>query len=143
MWEYLGRVGTALIVAGLVLTFGFVGFGPVLILLGVLLILIRRARVLLPSRVMSLLIGGLAGLIVWYCLLPLACTTTQGGDLASNLESLVRLRSHTTCSTVFGLTSPGGGWALVIGCVIGLGVGVLTAHVAQLHGVRDRALSRK
>jgi hypothetical protein len=144
MWEYVGRVGVALIVAGVVLTFGFIGVGPALVLLGILLILVRRARVL-PSKIMTILIGGVAGLIAWYCVLPLGCTTTDIGDSTlSRLGSSVFIEHSTTvCSTAFGLRSPGGGWALVIGCVIGLGVGVLTAHAAQPHGARDRALLRK
>jgi len=114
MWEYVGRVGVVLIAAGLVLTFGLIGLGPALLLLGILLIVIRRAWVL-PSRGMSILIGGVAGLIAWYCVLPLGCTTTG-------------------CSTLLGLPSPGGAWALLAGGVIGLGVGLLTAHATKDHG---------
>jgi len=114
MWEYVGRVGVVLIAAGLVLTFGFIGVGLALILLGMLLILIRRAWVL-PSRGVSIFTGGVAGLIAWYCVLPLGCTTTA-------------------CSTLLGLPSPGGAWALLAGSVIGLGVGLFTGHVTKDHG---------
>lgn len=140
MWEYVGRVGTALIVAGIVLTFGFIGVGPALLLLGVLLILIRRARVL-PSRVMTILIGGVAGLIAWYCMLPLGCTTTDVGDVTlSGLGPPVLVQHSTTmCSTAFGLPSPGGGWALVVGCVIGIGVAIFTAHATHIDADRDLA----
>jgi len=114
MWEHMGRVGVVLIAPGLVLTVGFIGLGPVLVLLGILLILIRRAWVL-PSRGMSILIGVVAGLTAWYYVLPLGCDATA-------------------CSTLLGLPSPGGGWALLAGCVVGLGVGLFTAHATKDHG---------
>ena len=140
MWEYVGRVGTALIVVGLVLTVGFIGLGPALVLLGVLLVLIRRARVL-PSKIMTALIGGMAGLVAWYCVLPLGCTTTDIGDstLSRLGSSVVTQHSTTVCSTVFGLPSPGGGWALVIGSVIGLVAVIFTAHATHVDADRDLA----
>jgi hypothetical protein len=81
-----------------------------LVLLGILLFLVRRQRVL-PTKLRAVVMGLLAGLIGWYCLLPLGCTTSsvpRGPDLSD----------VTTCTTLFNLPSPNALWAIVVGCLI-------------------------
>ena len=121
MKHQLLPIGLGFVAVGAILTLGFLGVGPALVLVGILLALIDRAR-LHPSRAMVVLIGGLAGIIGWYCALPLGCTTTAttvGGATVGG----------TSCTSIVGLPSSGG-WALMAGGVIGLGAAVVAARIS-------------
>ena len=121
MKHQLLPIGLGFVAVGAILTLGLLGLGPALVLVGTLLALIDRAR-LHPSRVMVVLIGGLAGIIGWYCTLPLGCTTTATTVGGATVGS-------TSCMSIVGVPSSGG-WALIAGGVVGLGAGVLAARIS-------------
>jgi hypothetical protein len=125
----LQATGWTLVVLGGLLTFGFIGFGPPLILAGFLCLLIRRQRVL-PSTLQAVVMGLIAGVIGWYCLIPLGCTSrairTGFPDVAGT----------TTCTTLFNLTPPGDRVAVAAGCLAAIVVAVVSARLGR--GVSTR-----
>ena len=121
-------LGLALIIIGGILTIGFIGFGPPLVLAGILFVLMDRLA-FRPSRVLPILIGALAGLIGWYCLLPLGCTTSAGLVGGSVVE-------NTSCSTILGVPGLGGLGAAIVGFVVGIGVWALAKRHIEVASPR-------
>jgi hypothetical protein len=123
-------IGLGFVVVGAILTLGLLGLGPALVLVGILVALIDRAR-RHPSRSMVVLIGGPAGIIGWYSALPLGCTTTATTVGGATVGS-------TSCTSVVGVPSSGG-WALIAGGVIGLGAGLLVTRTPAHRSERDQS----
>jgi uncharacterized membrane protein len=120
MKDDLLPIGLGLILVGAALTVAFIGFGPPVVLIGILLVLLDRDRIR-SSQLVAVLIGGVAGLVAWYLVLPLGCTTTAVPLGSTTVAS-------ASCTTLLGVPSPGGLWALIAGSVVGFAAGMFTAR---------------
>lgn len=106
----MGGIGISLVMAGIILTVGFIGFGPLLILIGFALALVGLSAT--PrSRFATVSIALALGLVAGYLLAPLSCSDVPVTGFAGP-------DAGSSCTTLLDWTSPGMPIAVAAGAFV-------------------------